>query len=717
MNNNSIKNVAIKLNLKDEQVNAVLNLLKEGATIPFISRYRKSITGGLDEEQIALINDYYVYDVELNKRKEAIVKILAEKDLLSPEIEQKIQAAQTKAEVESIYEPFKVGKKTKATEAIALGLEPLAKMLMENEDEKFNPYKEAEKYLNDKVNTVDFAIEQAQYIIAQIMSQDVETREYVRKQYLDYGQIIVSKKKNAEDEKEIFKNYYDFKERVSKIPDYRVLAISRGEDLKILNYAIEVNLKKITYDLNNKYFKTKRTGSIILNSLKDSLDRLIIPSMEREIKSKLFEKAEINAINLFAENLESMLLFPAVKNKTVLAIDPAFAHGCKLVILDPQGNLIDKEIIFPNPPKNEKEKSKNIVNKILDNYPIDIIVIGNGTASRETEKFISEIIENRKTKNPTERINYAIVSEVGASVYSVSEIAQKEFPNLSNQERSAVNIGRKYQDPLNELIKIDPKSIGVGQYQHDVNQKELSKQLKYKVDKVVNLVGVDINSATEEILKYISGLSATNVKNILEYRRQNKKFNNRAELKNVKGLSAKSYEQAIGFLRIHDSEIFFDRTQIHPESYELAEKIVQELKLDLKNIDISIIEKQDINELSAKLNSNVYDIKLILDSLKNPNKDIRDNKDGYIIQDEFKKIEDIQVNDVLKGTILNITDFGVFVYIGIKESVLIHISHMKKNKDVFIKHPSEVVKTGQNINVKIIGIDLEKGKIQGELMW
>lgn len=717
MNNISITFVAKKLKLTEEQVKVVLDLLAEGATIPFIARYRKNATNGLDEEQIAQINDIYVYNVELNKRKEAIINILKEKDLLTEEIENKIKAAETKSEVENIYEPFKVGKKTKASEAIALGLEPLAKAIMDADNETFSPFKEAEKYLNDKVPSVEFALEQAQFIISQIMSQDIETRNYVKDQYLNYGQIVTSLKKNAEDTKENFKQYYDFREKISHIPNYRVLAISRGENLKILNYDLETNQKKIIYDLNNKYFKIKRTGSIIFNSLKDSLDRLIIPSIAREIKNDLFERAEKEAIKLFAENLESMLLFPAVKNKRVLAIDPAYVNGCKIVALDANGNLLAKNIIFPNPPKKQVEKAKEIVNKFLDLYKINVIVIGNGTASRETEAFIASIIEERSKKNPNEDIAYAVVSEVGASVYSASPLAQKEFPDLHVEERSAINIGRKYQDPLNELIKIDPKSIGVGQYQHDVNQKELEKQLKYKVDKVVNLVGVDLNTATEEILKYISGLSTSAAKNIIEYRKENSKFNNREELKKVKGLGAKAYEQAVGFLRIHDSKNFFDKTQIHPESYDLAKKLIQLIELDLDEIDLQLLERQNPKKLAEELNSNEYDINLILDSLKNPSKDIRDSKEGYKLRKDVLSINDLKLNDIIDGTVLNVTDFGVFVYIGIKQSAFIHISALKKDPNHYIKNPSEILKPGDNIKLQIIELEPEKEKVKGKLIY
>lgn len=715
--NISITFVAQKLNLKENQVETVLKLMEEGATVPFIARYRKGVTGGLDEEVIQQIAEMYEYNVELNKRKEAIIQILKEKGLLTPEIEAKLKEASTKSEVENIYEPFKVGKKTKASDAIALGLEPLAKAIMEATDEKFNPFKEAEKYLNEKVPTVDFAIEQAKFIISQIMSQDPSTREYVKKQIYDFG-YIETKLKNAEiDEKQVFKQYYEYKERIKFIPNHRVLAVTRGEDLKILSYSMSYNEQKIMYDLNNKYFKIKRTGKIIYDSLKDALDRLIYPSIEREIKADLFERAEKEAIHLFAENLESMLLWPAVKNRTVMAIDPAFINGCKIAILDPNGKFLAKSIIFPNTHK-DNEPSKKVVNDLLDRYhSINTIVIGNGTASRETENFISNLIKERRAQEPSRNIQYAIVSEIGASVYSASKVAIEEFPNLSVEERSAINIGRRYQDPLNELIKIDPKAIGVGQYQHDVNQKELSKALEFKVDKVVNMVGVDLNSATKEILGYISGLSSTLAKNIIDYREKHKSFKTREELKEVKGLGDKAYEQCVGFLRIHDSKNFYDRTSIHPESYFLAQQVVDKLNLDLADVDAKIVKEQDTKKLANEFKSNEYDIQLILDSLVNPMKDIREDKAGYMLKDDVLNIEDIKEGMIFDGTILNITDFGIFVYIGIpKSSVLVHITHMKKTKDEYIKHPSEIVKTGDNVKVEIIEIEKDRNRIQGRLI-
>ncbi|TPE57751.1 S1 RNA-binding domain-containing protein [[Mycoplasma] falconis] len=716
--NTSIQTVAKRLNIKENQVETVLSLLNEGATIPFISRYRKDATGGLDEDQITKINEYYQYDVELVKRKDYILEVLAEKKLLTDELKNKILNSITKQEVENIYEPFKVGKKTKASEAIALGLEPLAKNILNNTDEKYNPIADAKQYLSDKLQTLEEVLEQAKYIIAQEISQQPQIREYIKDNIIKYGKVISSLKKGAEDEKEVFKQYYQYEEKITKIPNHRVLALNRGSDLKILNYDLDFRKEPIFYELKNKLFKNKRTAKIVNEALEDALERLLYPSIIREIKTDLFTKAEAEAIEVFAENLEQMLLWPATKNKWIMSIDPAFVNGCKLAILDPNGNFIEKGIIYPHTHSKENyTEAYKTIEGFLNKYKIDLIVIGNGTASRETENFISKIINNRKSTHPNEKIGYAIVSEVGASVYSASKLAQEEFPNLHVEERSAINIGRRFQDPLNELIKIDPKSLGVGQYQHDVNQKELAKQLEFKVNKVVNLVGVDLNSATPIILSYISGLSLTMAKNIVAYRQENGKFTNRKQLKKVKGIGDKAYEQAVGFLRIHDSNVFYDKTNIHPESYDLADQIVKYLKIDLNNIDKEKLEKINREQLSQELDINKYDIDLILDSLIAPEKDIRDDKDGFIISDKVLTIDDIATGQVLTGQVQNITDFGAFVFIGLKQAALVHITNMKKKDGKYIKHPLEVVNVGDNVKLEIIDIDKQRERIQGKIIW
>lgn len=714
--NISIKNVANKLQIKPEQVDATLQLLNNGATIPFISRYRKNITGGLDEEVIAKINDYYVYDIELLKRKEFITNILNEKGLLTEELKNKINDAFTKQEVENIYEPFKIGKKTKASEAIALGLEPFAQEIMTNTDINFDIYKEAKKYILDKLKSVDEVILQTKYIIAQIISQDIDMREYVKNNIYNFGIIETKIKKNAIDEKQTFLKYYDYKEKIKYIPNHRILAINRGEEKKILSYDLIFNEKPILYFLRNKYFINKRTATIINESLDDSLKRLVYPSIIREIKNDLFTKASSEAIKLFATNLEQMLLAPAVKNKRILSIDPAYVNGCKIAILNEHGDFLEKSIIYPNPPKNQIKESEKIVTNLIDKYKINLILIGNGTASRETENFIKNILFEKKSQIQN-KIEYLVVSEIGASVYSASEIAKEEFPHLNVEERSAINIGRKFQDPLNELIKIDPKSIGIGQYQHDVNQKELMKELYFKIDKVVNIVGVDLNTATKSILSHISGLNEKLATNIIEYRKRNGNFENREELKNVSGINEKVYEQSIGFLRLFNSNIFYDKTNIHPESYENANKLVEYLNINLFHIDKDILENIKIEKLEKEININQYELKIIIDSLLNPGKDIRDDKKGFILNEKIKTIDDIELGSIVQGQVLNITDFGVFVYIGIKQSVLIHISKMKKNSNDFVTHPSSLVSVGDNLSIKIIDIERDRDRIQGEIIW
>lgn len=714
--NISIKNVANRLQIKPEQVDATLQLLNNGATIPFISRYRKNITGGLDEELIAKINDYYVYDIELLKRKEFITNILNEKGLLTEELKNKINDAFTKQEVENIYEPFKIGKKTKASEAIALGLEPFAQEIMTNTNINFAIYKEAKKYISDKLKSVDEVILQTKYIIAQIISQDIDMREYVKNNIYNFGIIETKIKKNAIDEKQTFLKYYDYKEKIKYIPNHRILAINRGEEKKILSYDLIFNEKPILYYLRNKYFVNKRTATIINESLDDSLKRLVYPSIIREIKNDLFTKASSEAIKLFATNLEQMLLTPAVKNKRILSIDPAYVNGCKIAILNEHGDFLEKSIIYPNPPKNQIKESEKIVTNLIDKYKINLILIGNGTASRETENFIKNILFEKESQIKN-KIEYLVVSEIGASVYSASEIAKEEFPHLNVEERSAINIGRKFQDPLNELIKIDPKSIGIGQYQHDVNQKELMKELYFKIDKVVNIVGVDLNTATKSILSHISGLNEKLATNIIEYRKRNGKFENREELKNVSGINEKVYEQSIGFLRLFNSNIFYDKTNIHPESYENANKLVKYLNINLFHIDKDILENIKIEKLKKEININQYELKIIIDSLLNPGKDIRDDKKGFILNEKIKTIDDIELGSIVQGQVLNITDFGVFVYIGIKQSVLIHISKMKKNSNDFVTHPSSLVSVGDNLSIKIIDIERDRDRIQGEIIW
>lgn len=697
---NTLEIVAKELKLKVEQINAVLGLIEEGATVAFIARYRKNITGGLDEEQIHQVYLIFKYQEELKERKESILKILSERNLLSKEIEEKINNTTKKADLEAIYEPFKVGKKTKASEAIALGLEPLAHEIFNNTDINYNPYKHALKFVNDKVESVEFAIEQALFIISQWISQDPKVHDFVKEQFVNYSLIQTSKKKNSVDELKTYENYYDFSQSVKTIQNYKILAINRATKNKIIDLKFKIKFEFLHFNISNMFFKNKRTFTLIRNAADDSLKRLIIPSIEREVFNDLFDRAEKSSIEIFANNLESMLMMPAVKNKRVLAIDPAYVNGCKLAMLNENGDLLETAVIYPNKPLSKVKEASQISAKVIVNFKPDVIVVGNGTASNETCQFMRELVKYLKLNIPVE-----MVSEVGASVYSASEIAIQEFPDLKVEMRSAINIGRKFQDPLNEIVKIDPKSIGIGQYQHDLNQNELAQALDFKVEKVVNSVGVNLNSATEVILTKISGISKTVAKNIVNYRKENGEFKNRNELKKVKALGAKTFEQAIGFLRIFNSEEFLDQTNIHPESYSLAKKIMKTYKYDQDKHNFA--QKIDVELLTNEFNSDHYTINLIIDSLLNPGKDIRDNKKGFVNNDNITEFEEIKVGDSFVGRVQNITDFGIFVFIGIKDSVFIHSSKIENINSI---------KIGDDLNLEIINVDNEKRRLSAKLI-
>ncbi|QDY87983.1 Tex-like N-terminal domain-containing protein [Mycoplasma anserisalpingitidis] len=697
---NTLEIVAKELKLKVEQINAVLGLIEEGATVAFIARYRKNITGGLDEEQIHQVYLIFKYQEELKERKESILKILSERNLLSKEIEEKINNTTKKADLEAIYEPFKVGKKTKASEAIALGLEPLAHEIFNNTNINYNPYKHALKFVNDKVQGVEFAIEQALFIISQWISQDPKVHDFVKEQFVNYSLIQTSKKKNSVDELKTYENYYDFSQSVKTIQNYKILAINRAIKNKIIDLKFKIKFEFLHYNISNMFFKNKRTFTLIRNAADDSLKRLIIPSIEREVFNDLFDRAEKSSIEIFANNLESMLMMPAVKNKRVLAVDPAYVNGCKLAMLNENGDLLETAVIYPNKPLSKVKEASQISAKVIVNFKPDVIVVGNGTASNETCQFMRELVKYLKLNIPVE-----MVSEVGASVYSASEIAIQEFPDLKVEMRSAINIGRKFQDPLNEIVKIDPKSIGIGQYQHDLNQNELAQALDFKVEKVVNNVGVNLNSATEVILTKISGISKTVAKNIVNYRKENGEFKNRNELKKVKALGAKTFEQAIGFLRIFNSEEFLDQTNIHPESYSLAKKIMKTYKYDQDKHNFA--QKIDVELLTNEFNSDHYTINLIIDSLLNPGKDIRDDKKGFVNNDNITEFEEIKVGDSFVGRVQNITDFGIFVFIGIKDSVFIHSSKIENINSI---------KIGDDLNLEIINVDNEKRRLSAKLI-
>ena len=707
MNEKIIKNIASDLNVKDSQVASALKLLSEGATIPFIARYRKEVTGALDEEQLRKINEAYAYEVNLLERKESVIKLIDEKGLLTDELKEKILNAEKLVEVEDLYRPFKEKKKTKATDAINNGLEPLAKMIM-SFPTKGDITSLTSKFINDKVKTVEEAVTGASYIIAEYISDNAYYRKWLRNFIFKNGFIISKKKKDAEDEKKVYEMYYDFKEEVSKIKSYRVLAINRAEKEKIVTVSIDIDEAKVLSFFEEKIIKNKESFAvdIVKNAIKDSYKRLIFPSVEREIRAALSEKAEDVAIKNFSENLENLLLTPPIKDKMVLGFDPAYRTGCKLAVLNPVGKVLKIEKIYPHPPVNKYEEAKVKTIDLINKYNIDIVAIGNGTASRESEKFISDVI-----KSIDRKVDYIIVSEAGASVYSASPLAIKEFPDLVVEERSAISIGRRLQDALSELVKITPESIGVGLYQHDVNAKKLSSSLDFVVTSAVNEVGVNINTASPSLLKYISGLTKTYIDKIIKYREEKGKILSREEVLKNKLLSEKVYEQAIGFMRVEGGSNIFDTTDIHPESYEIAKKVMEILNINADEIGKCSDKLKDINakNLASKLGTDEYTIDTILKSFAKAHRDPRDEMEKPILKSDILEIKDLKINDKLEGTVRNVVDFGAFVDIGLHNDGLIHISKMSKN---YIKHPSEVLKVGDIISVYVIGIDKEKEKVQ-----
>lgn len=707
MNEKIIKNIASDLNVKDSQVASALKLLSEGATIPFIARYRKEVTGALDEEQLRKINEVYAYEVNLLERKESVIKLIDEKGLLTDELKEKILNAEKLVEVEDLYRPFKEKKKTKATDAINNGLEPLAKMIM-SFPTKGDITSLTSKFINDKVKTVEEAVTGASYIIAEYISDNAYYRKWLRNYIFKNGFIISKKKKDAEDEKKVYEMYYDFKEEVSKIKSYRVLAINRAEKEKIVTVSIDVDDAKVLSFFEEKIIKNKESFAvdIVKNAIKDSYKRLIFPSVEREIRAALSEKAEDVAIKNFSENLENLLLTPPIKDKMVLGFDPAYRTGCKLAVLNPVGKVLKIEKIYPHPPVNKYEEAKAKTIDLINKYNIDIVAIGNGTASRESEKFISDVI-----KSIDRKVDYIIVSEAGASVYSASPLAIKEFPDLVVEERSAISIGRRLQDALSELVKITPESIGVGLYQHDVNAKKLSSSLDFVVTSAVNEVGVNINTASPSLLKYISGLTKTYIDKIIKYREEKGKILSREEVLKNKLLSEKVYEQAIGFMRVEGGSNIFDTTDIHPESYDIAKKVMEILNINSDEIGKCSDKLKDINakNLASKLGTDEYTIDTILKSFAKAHRDPRDEMEKPILKSDILEIKDLKIGDKLEGTVRNVVDFGAFVDIGLHNDGLIHISKMSKN---YIKHPSEVLKVGDIISVYVIGIDKEKEKVQ-----
>ena len=713
MNKEIIKEIAQELNIKIEQVKAVLTLLEEGNTIPFIARYRKEKTGSLDEEQIRKINEVYDYQVSLLKRKEDVIRLIDEKGLLTEELKNNILNCNKLVEVEDLYRPYKEKKKTKATDAINNGLEPLAKTIMSFPN-NLDIEKTTSNYLNDKVKSIKEAIQGAKYIIAEWISDNASYRKWIRNNMYYKGKIVSKLKKNAKDETKTYEMYYDYNESVKYIKPHRILAINRGEKENVLNVNIEIDNREIETFLKTKIIKNTKSNvsDIVIDAINDSLKRLILPSVEREVRADLTEIGENSAIDNFGKNLEKLLLTPPMKDKIVLGFDPAFRTGCKLAVIDQTGKKLDIAVIYPHEPHNKYEESKKILTDLIKKHKVEIIAIGNGTASRESEKFVSQVIKEEKL--PTE---YIIVSEAGASVYSASKLAIEEFPDLTVEKRSAISIGRRLQDPLSELVKITPESIGIGQYQHDVSSKKLTESLDFVVSKAVNSVGVNINTASPSLLKYVSGITKKNIDKIIEYRNKEGKINSREEIKKKKLLSDKTYEQAIGFLRIIDGDNILDVTSVHPESYNIALNLLKELNCTTKDIGtnklIDLLDNIDINTYKDKLNTDIYTLEDIISSLKKPNRDPRDDMPKPILKSDILDINDLQIGMKLQGTVRNVIDFGAFVDIGLHNDGLIHISKMTNN---YIKHPSEILNVGDIIDCYVIEINKEKEKVSLSLI-
>ncbi|MCI6932474.1 MAG: RNA-binding transcriptional accessory protein [Tenericutes bacterium] len=706
MNEIVIEELSSELNIKINQIKAVLTLLEEGSTIPFIARYRKEATGALDENQITKIEEKYRYYNNLMERKETVIRLIDEKGMLTDEIKKNILNCTKLVEVEDIYLPYKEKKKTKATEAIKMGLEPLAKAIMAF------PTKGSLESLCGIVPNVEkeVALENTKYIISEWISDNAYYRKFVRNYIWNNASIISKIKKNAVDEKKTYEIYYDFTEKVKYIKPYRVLAINRAEKENVISVKLDYDNDYIFNSLSNKIIKNKESFVVdyVNDVIKDALKRLIYPSIERDVRSELTEKSEDNAIEVFKDNLENLLMTRPVKGYRVLGFDPAFRTGCKLACLDEKGNVLHKDVIYPHEPKNEKEASRIKLLNLIKTYNINLIAIGNGTASRESEEFVANTIKDLKD------VYYTIVSEAGASVYSASKEAQREFPDYEVQERSAVSIGRRVIDPLSELVKIDPKSIGVGEYQHDVNSKKLTESLDNTVSKVVNEVGVNINTASNFILKYVSGLTTTVINKIQKFK-EKKEFTSREEIKKL--TTDKVYEQCVGFLRINNSINPLDNTGIHPESYELTSKLLKLLNLDIKDTKTEEfkhkLENIDLEKLTKELNSDIYTVTDIIKELKNPGLDPRSEAPETILRSDVLTIDDLSIGMELKGTVRNVASFGAFVDIGLHDDGLLHISKMSKN---FVKDPKDIVSVGDILTVYISDIDKNKGKVQLSLI-
>lgn len=713
MNTEIIKTMSIELNISEKQIENVLSLLQEGATVPFIARYRKEKTDGLNEDQIREISKVYEYQMNLQQRKEDVIRLIDEKGMLTEDLRNQILKAEKLSEVEDYYRPFKEKKKTKASVAKAKGLEPFALDILKL-SRQFDLEAAAQKYLNEEVLTIEDAIQGAKDIIAEQISDEPRYRKYTKDMIYKTGIITSSVKKKNPDEDGIYEMYYDYNEKVQYIASHRILAMNRAEKEKVLNVSITIDEEKFENYIYNGVMRKRESNlnDFIMICVKDAFKRLIYPSVEREVRSELTEKAQEQALKVFSINLEKLLLQAPLKDRYVLGVDPAFRTGCKLAAIDPTGKVLDINKVFITLPKADYTKDEKILLSMIQKYRIEIIAIGNGTASRETESFIAEFIKKNALN-----LQYVIVSEAGASVYSASAIAKEEFPTYQVEERSAVSIARRLQDPLAELVKIEPKAISVGQYQHDMNQKKLTEQLDFVVEKVVNQVGVNINTASPSLLQYVSGLSMTLAKNIVKYREENGKFTCRDQIKKVHKLGDKTYELAVGFLRILSGNERFDETSIHPDNYQDASRLLQYLHLTKEDIGTQqaqdVIVKVNKEQAKTELGMDTFLLDDLLDAFVSPHRSPRDEYNAPILRQDVLKIDDLKVGMKLQGVVRNVVDFGAFVDIGLKNDGLVHISKMSKQK---IKHTLDVCNVGDILDVYVYDIDLKKKRVALSLM-
>ncbi|KAB2328608.1 RNA-binding transcriptional accessory protein [Cytobacillus depressus] len=705
-----LERIASEQSLSVKQVKNTISLLEEGNTVPFIARYRKERTGALDEVQIRDIMERWQYIQNLDQRKVEVIRLIDEQGKLTDELQKQIQAAEKLQEVEDLYRPYKQKRRTKATVAKEKGLEPFAEWMLAFPSTQA-PEEKATEFLSEEkgVHTVEDAISGAKDIIAELVSDDADSRKWIRQQTAKTGTIESTVKDDTKDEKKIFEMYYEYEEPISKIVPHRTLALNRGEKEEILRISIKPNTDFILKYLHKKWIKNEKSPVAVLvqEAYEDGYKRLIQPSIEREIRNELTEKAEEQAIMIFSENLRKLLLQPPLKGKVVLAVDPAYRTGCKLAVVDETGKVLKISVIYPHPPVSKQKEAKAQIIDIIHKFQVKMIAIGNGTASRETEQFIADILKELK-----EEVYYLIVNEAGASVYSASDLAREEFPDLQVEERSAVSIARRLQDPLAELVKIDPKSVGVGQYQHDVSQKRLSESLTFVVETAVNQVGVNVNTASPSLLQNVAGLSKTVANNIVKMREEEGKFSNRKQLKKIPRLGAKTYEQAIGFLRIIDGTEPLDRTGIHPETYPEVIKLL--VKLGFKTSDLGSaslresLTQLNVADTAAELGVGELTLKDIIDALVRPERDPRDELPKPLLKKDVLQLEDLQAGMELQGTVRNVVDFGAFVDVGVKQDGLVHISKLSRQ---FVKHPLDIVSVGDVVTVWVDSVDKQKGRV------